>query len=54
MENKDYIKISKGRAALLTALDELTQIRQMDNILAHAVRELRAIEDTLYQYTEGR
>lgn len=54
MDSMDTIKISKGRAALLEALDALTQIRKMDNILAHAVRELRAIEDTLYQYTEGR
>lgn len=53
MDKKDTIKISKGRAALLEALDSLTQIRHMDNIIAHAVRELRAIEDTLYQYEEG-
>ena len=37
-------------ALLNEAIDELAQVYRKDNVLAHAFRVLRAIEDTLYQY----
>ena len=45
----DREHLRSGYALLREALEELQQIRRMDNTMAHAVRVLGAIEDTLYQ-----
>ena len=36
------------------SLDELQQVFEKDNILAHMVRVLGAMEETLYQYATPR
>lgn len=46
-EDREHLKA--GYALLREALDELDQVFMKDSILAHAVRVLGAIEDTLYQ-----
>lgn len=52
---EDAEHLRTGYALLKDALDELLMVYQKDNILAHAVRVLGAIEDTLYQaITEQR
>lgn len=50
VDREDKIQVNKGYVALRQALNELQRVKHMDNILAHAVRTLGAIEDTLYQY----
>ena len=50
VDNADKIQVNKGYVALRQALNELLRVKHMDNILAHTVRTLGAIEDTLYQY----
>lgn len=50
VDKEDKIQVNKGYVALRQALNELQRVKHMDNILAHTVRTLGAIEDTLYQY----
>ena len=50
VDRDDKIQVNKGYVALRQALTELQRVKHMDNILAHTVRTLGAIEDTLYQY----
>lgn len=46
-EDREHLKA--GYALLREALEELQQVYRKDNIMAHTVRVLGAIEDTLYQ-----
>lgn len=50
MDNEDKIQVNKGYVALRQALNELQRVKHMDDVPAHTVRTLGAIEDTLYQY----
>ena len=52
-KRQDAQHLKAGYTLLKEALDELLQIREMDNITAHAVRVMGAIEDTLYEYVGG-
>lgn len=52
---QDQQHLRAGYALLKEALDEFAQVYYKDNILAHTVRTLGAIEDTIYQMvTEKR
>ena len=53
-KRKDKEHLRSGYALLKEALDELLLVYRKDNILAHAVRVLGAIEDTLYQELTDR
>ena len=51
----DAEHLRAGQALLKRAIDEIAQVYDKDNVIAHAYRVLGAIEDTLYQYnTEDR
>lgn len=50
----DMQHLRSGYALLHDALDEFMQVYRKDNILAHAVRILGAIEDTIYQMITSR
>lgn len=49
-KKSDAQHLRNGYALLREAIDEFQQIYRKDNILAHTVRVLGAIEDTIYQY----
>lgn len=52
---QDLQHLRAGYALLKEALDEFSQMYYKDNIMAHTVRTLGAIEDTIYQMvTEKR
>ena len=51
---QDAEHLRTGYALLHEALDELLMVYRKDNTLAHAVRVLGAIEDTLYQKITDR
>lgn len=52
---QDMEHLRTGYALLKQALDDLLQVYRKDNILAHMVRTMGAMEDTLYQMvTENR
>ena len=51
MVREDQDRVNEGYVLLHEAYNRLVQIREMDNTLAHIVRKLGAIEDTLYEYT---
>lgn len=51
---QDMQHLRSGYALLHEALDEFLQVYRKDNILAHAVRVLGAIEDTIYQMITSR
>ena len=47
-ENVEHLR--KGYALLREAVRELQRVYRKDNVLAHAVNVLGAVEDTLYEY----
>jgi hypothetical protein len=47
-ENAEHLR--KGYALLREAVRELQRVYRKDNVLAHAVNVLGAVEDTLYEY----
>jgi hypothetical protein len=47
-ENAEHLR--KGYALLQEAVRELQRVYRKDNVLAHAVNVLGAVEDTLYEY----
>lgn len=51
---EDRQHFDTGYALLRDALDEFQQIYAKDNALAHTVRTLGAIEETLYQLMTAR
>ena len=51
---EDRRHLLEGYALLKEALDELQQIYNKDNTLAHTVRTLGAIEETIYQLVTAR
>jgi hypothetical protein len=51
---QDMQHLRNGYALLHEALDEFLQVYRKDNILAHTVRVLGAIEDTIYQMITSR
>ena len=51
---QDQQHLRAGYALLKEAIDEFAQVYYKDNILAHAVRTLVAIEDTIYQMVTDR
>ncbi len=50
MAAQDSIHLKMAYVHLHDALNELQMVWKKDNIIAHAVRVLGAIEDTLFQY----
>jgi len=48
---QDVQHMRAGYSLLREALREFQQVVGKDNVIAHAVRQLGAIEDTLYEYT---
>ena len=50
---QDQQHLRAGYALLKEAMDEFDQVYHKDNILAHTVRTLDAIEDTIYQIVTG-
>lgn len=46
----DQAHINSAYANLREALNDLNQVMDKDNLLAHMVRRLGAMEDTLYEY----
>ena len=48
MQDSEHLKMAYVH--LHDALNELQMVWKKDNIIAHAVRVLGAIEDTLFQY----
>lgn len=56
MAHQDSRRINAAYVNLHQALDELLMVVNKDNILAHMVRTMGAMEDTLYEYvtTKGR
>ena len=53
-KSADRQHMRMGYMLLREALDELEQVYRKDNVLAHAVRVIGAIEDTLYEYVNTR
>jgi hypothetical protein len=49
-KRSDRSHLRAGYALISEGLDELLQVYRKDNIIAHAVRVLGAIVDTLYEY----
>ena len=50
MAAQDSIHLKMAYVKLHEALNELDMVWKKDNIIAHAVRVLGGIEDTLFQY----
>ena len=51
---EDRQHLVTGYALLKEALDEFQMIYNKDNTMAHTVRKLGAIEDTIYQLVTAR
>ena len=49
-KRSDRQHVRVGYALISEGLDELLQVYRKDNVIAHAVRVLGAIVDTLYEY----
>lgn len=49
-EKENAVHLRKGYALLRDAVRELQRVYRKDNVLAHAVNVLGAVEDTLYEY----
>ena len=47
---QDNLHIKMGYVKLHEALNELERVFAKDNIIAHMVRQLGAMEDTLFEY----
>ena len=47
---QDNLHIKMGYVKLHEALNELERVYAKDNIVAHMVRQLGAMEDTLFEY----
>jgi len=47
---QDNIHIKMGYVKLHEALNELERVYAKDNVIAHMVRQLGAMEDTLFEY----
>lgn len=55
--NEDQRHINYAYVQLHEALNELQRVYHKDNVLAHMVHQIGAIEDSLYEYvtpTKGR
>ena len=52
--HEDRHHLRMGYSLLHDALAEFELIYRKDNILAHTVRTIGAIEDTLYEYMNAR
>ena len=55
--NQDRRHINMAYVQLHDALNELEMVFKKDNVLSHMVRQLGAMEDTLFEYitpTKGR
>ena len=50
MAAQDDLHIKMGYVKLHEALNELQMVFAKDNIIAHMVRQLGAMEDTLFEY----
>lgn len=48
--NQDRRRLNMAYNKLHEALDELLRVTTKDNIIAHMVRTMGAMEDTLYEY----
>lgn len=46
----DQAHVNSAYANLREALNDLNLVLDKDNVLAHMVRQLGAMEDTLYEY----
>lgn len=46
----DQVHINTAYAHMRDVLTELNQVLDKDNILSHMVRQIGAMEDTLYEY----
>ena len=53
-KREDRKHLRMGYSLLHDALDEFERIYRKDNVLAHTVRTIGAIEDTLYEYMNAR
>lgn len=47
---QDMLHLKMGYVKLHEALNELERVYAKDNIIAHMVRQLGAMEDTLFEY----
>jgi hypothetical protein len=47
---QDNLHLKMGYVKLHEALNELERVYAKDNIIAHMVRQLGAMEDTLFEY----
>ena len=47
---QDNLHLKMGYVKLHEALNELERVFAKDNIIAHMVRQLGAMEDTLFEY----
>ena len=50
MTRGDQLKINTAYASIRDALNALAQVRQKDNYIAHMLRTLYAMEDTIHEY----
>ena len=50
MATQDSLHLKMGYVKLHEALNELQMVYAKDNIIAHMVRQLGAMEDTLFEY----
>lgn len=50
MAAQDSLHLKMGYVKLHEALNELQMVYAKDNIIAHMVRQLGAMEDTLFEY----
>ena len=47
---QDMLHLKMGYVKLHEALNELERVYAKDNIIAHMVRQIGAMEDTLFEY----
>lgn len=50
MAAKDSVRLKMAYVHLHDALNELSQVFKKDNIISHMVRQIGAMEDTLFEY----
>lgn len=50
LAEQDALHLKLGYVHLVDTLNELEQVFQKDNVLAHMVRTLCAMENTLFEY----
>ena len=50
MTRTDQLQINLAYASIKAALDALALVREKDNYIAHMLRTLYAMEDTIHEY----